>query len=188
MSRVTYFVVTTDSPSSEWQIPLPTVGTLAGVGALGVAGVVYRALRSGIDASADHEADLFVRSADIAALFALEHTNPSLSIQLEDVWLPTDWLREARDWGTETRHGRHPERGLVYRVGLMTFQAAYRYTSGDVDLEALAELGGGDDVFFSPIETDALRRWAQGEIDQARESFPRKDLKLRYREASAQRV
>lgn len=145
-----------------------------------MSGVVYRAVRAAGERPAA-EPDLFARPSDISALFALEGRDPSLSIQLEDVWIPTDWLRSARDWGTETRGGRHPERGLVYRIGLATFQATYRYTAGDIDLEALAEVAGREDVFFSPIETESVRAWAQGEIDQARRSFPNKELKLRYR-------
>ncbi|MGH9893518.1 MAG: hypothetical protein ACREA0_16330, partial [bacterium] len=148
MSRVTYFVITTEAPGSDWQIPLPPVATLAGVGALGVSGVVYRALRAAGDRHGA-EPDLFTRPSDISALFALEGRDPSLSIQLEDVWIPTDWLRGARDWGTDMRGGRQAERGLVYRIGLATFQATYRYTAGDYDLEALTEVEGGEDVFFS---------------------------------------
>ncbi len=45
MVRVTYFAVTTDAPAAVWEVELPAVAQLHGIGALGLAGVVYGALR-----------------------------------------------------------------------------------------------------------------------------------------------
>ena len=45
MVRVTYFAVTTDAPAAVWEVELPAVAQLHGIGALGLAGVVYGAIR-----------------------------------------------------------------------------------------------------------------------------------------------
>ena len=45
MVRVTYFAVTTDAPAAVWEVELPAVAQLHGIGVLGLAGVVYGALR-----------------------------------------------------------------------------------------------------------------------------------------------
>ncbi len=60
----------------------------------------------------------------------------------------------------------------------------HRYTAGKIDLERLVSLETGDQVFASPVESEALRAWSQDQIDETRAAFPDKTVQLRYREAT----
>jgi len=188
MARVTYFVLTSDAPAGVWEIELPPLAGLPGVGALGIAGVVYSAMGESDEIGYESvESDpLFEHPDDIAAIFSLEHGESPITVQVEDVWMPVAWFQEVDTWGR--RGGRTasipPERGDVYRVALPLFQDAYRYTAGEIDLERLVSLETGDQVFASPVESEAIRAWSQDQIDETIAAFPDKTVKLRYREAT----
>lgn len=187
MIRVTYFVLTSDAPAAVWEIELPPLARLHGVGALGIAGVVYSAMRESDEIGFESvEFDLFEGPADIAAIFSLEHGESPFTVQVEDVWMPVAWFRDVGTWVSPAGRtpSRAPERGDVYRVALALFQDAYRYTAGEIDLERLVSLETGDQVFASPVESEAIRAWSQDQIDQTRAAFPDKAVKLRYREAT----
>lgn len=171
MVRVTYFAVTTDAPAAVWEVELPPVAQLHGIGALGLAGVVYSALREGKDPGAGTvEYDLFTEADDVAAIFALEESGMPLTVQVEDVWMPRDWF------------DAEPVRGDVYRVALDAFQTAYRYTAGIIGPDRLLELDVSGQVVSSPLETVAVTQWSQDQIDASRRAFPDKDVKLRWRD------
>jgi hypothetical protein len=171
MVRVTYFAVITDAPAAVWEVDLPAVARLHGVGALGLAGVVYSALRESSDPAMETaEPDLFIEADDVAAIFDLEESGTPLTVQVEDVWMPSDWF------------GAEPRRGDVYRVALDAFQTAYRYTAGTTGAEPLLDLDVAGRVVSSPIETEAMARWAQDQIDASRRAFPDKEVKLRWRD------
>lgn len=180
MLRSTYFLAITDSPSSIWEIDLPTVARLHGLGALGMLGVVFSVLRQTEDVGREVTSfGLFVDAADISAIFALEEEG-DVSIQLEDVWLPRRWCRAAPSWGGEDNDaGLH--RGDVFRVSARLFQWAYRYAAGELELETLLAQRVDGELFRSPAETAALRRWSEQQIEETRRAFPDKEVKLRVR-------
>lgn len=187
MARVTYFVLTSDAPAGVWEIELPPLAGLHGVGALGTAGVVYSAMGESDEIGYESvESDLFERPDDIAAIFRLEHGESPITVQVEDVWMPVAWFQDVDTWGRRAGRApsRAPERGDVYRVALPLFQDAYRYTAGEIDLERLVSLETGDQIFASPVESEAIRAWSQDQIDETRAAFPDKTVKLRYREAT----
>lgn len=188
MARVTYFVLTSDAPAGVWEIELPPLAGLHGVGALGIAGVVYSAMGESDEIGYESvESDLFEHSDDIAAIFSLEHGESPITVQVEDVWMPVAWFQDVNTWGRRPARApsRAPERGDVYRVALALFQDAYRYTAGEIDLERLVSLETGDRVFASPVESEAIRAWSQEQIDETRAAFPDKTVKLRYRETTS---
>lgn len=171
MVRVTYFAVTTDAPAAVWEVELPPVAQLHGIGALGLAGVVYSALREGEGGGPESvEYDLFTESEDVDAIFALEESGMPLTVQVEDVWMPREWF------------GAELARGDVFRVALDAFQIAYRYTAGTIGRDGLIDLEVSGQVISSPVETEAVRQWSQDQIDEARTAFPDKEVKLRWRE------
>ena len=171
MVRVTYFSVTTDAPAAVWEVDLPAVAQLHGIGALGLAGVVYGALRDdGGSGSDTADFDLFTDSDDVAAIFALEESITPLSVQIEDVWMPRSWFDDQ------------PVRGDVYRVALEIFQSAYRYTAGTIGPDHLHEVEASGQVISSPVETEAVTQWSQDQIEATRRAFPDKDVKLRWRD------
>jgi len=171
MVRVTYFAVTTDAPAAGWEVELPAVAQLHGIGALGLAGVVYGALREvGGPGNDTADFDLFTDADDVAAIFALEEAGTPLTVQVEDVWMPRSWFDDE------------PVRGDVYRVGLEVFQSAYRYTAGAVGPDLLLETDVRGQVISSPAETEAMTQWSQDQIEVTRRAFPDKEVKLRWRE------
>jgi hypothetical protein len=119
---------------------------------------------------------LFATAESVAGLFHLEEFG--FTIQLEDIWIPSLWLRTKGRFGKEERA---LARGDVFRVGWIAFQRAYQYSEGAIGIDQLREIVFEEDVIWSPIETEAFRAWAQGEIDQAKQAFPEKEVKLRYR-------
>lgn len=189
MVRVTYFALTSDAPAAVWEVELPPLAQLHGVGALGMAGVVYSAMRESDQVGHDAvEFDLFERPEDVAAIFSLEEGDSPLTVQVEDVWMPVSWFRQVAVWGG----GGQPRdlrsdlaRGQVYRVGLNLFQEAYRYTAGEIGLDQLVEVDPEDQVFISPVEREAIRGWSQDQIDATRAAFPDKEIKLRYRDETS---
>jgi len=182
MVRATYFVVRTNAPMAFWELELPPLASLHGVGAIGIAGVVYGALREG----GSSEIDLFSSSRDIGAVFALEAEGLPLSVDLEDVWIPKSWIVAAQA-GDESTGDSDDElaRGEVFRVALPVFQQVYRYTAGDLDLIELLDTEASGQVHHSPEETDALHAWSAEQIEITRQAFPSKTVKLRYREQTS---
>ena len=171
MVRVTYFAVTTDAPAAVWEVELPPVAQLHGIGVLGLAGVVYGALRDVGDPGADRvDFDLFTDADDVAAIFALEESGTPLTVQVEDVWMPRSWFDDE------------PVRGDVYRVGLEVFQSAYRYTAGTIGPDHLHEVDVSGQVISSPVETEAMTQWSEDQIEATRRAFPDKEVKLRWRD------
>jgi hypothetical protein len=169
MVRVTYFAVTTDAPAAVWEVDLPAVAQLHGIGALGLAGVVYGALRED-GGSGPADFGVFTDADDVAAIFALEESSTPLSVQIEDVWMPRSWFDDQ------------PVRGDVYRVALEIFQSAYRYTAGTIGLDHLHEVEASGRVISSPVETEAVTQWSQDQIEATRRAFPDKEVKLRWRD------
>ncbi len=171
MVRVTYFAVATEAPAAVWEVELPAVAQLHGIGALGLAGVIYSAIRENPTSGPEAvEFDLFMDADDVAAIFALEESDMPLTVQVEDVWMPRAWFDD------ETM------RGDVYRVDLDPFQSAYRYTSGTIGLDHLTNVDVTGQVISSPVETVALAQWSQDQIEATRRAFPDKEVKLRWRD------
>ena len=171
MVRVTYFAVTTDAPAAVWEVELPAVTQLHGIGALGLAGVVYSALReSRAPGPETVKFDLFTDADDVAAIFALEESGMPLTVQVEDVWMPRSWFDDE------------PIRGDVYRVALDIFQSAYRYTAGSIGPDQLQGIDASGQVISSPMETEAMTQWSQDQIEATRRAFPDKEVKLRWRD------
>lgn len=165
MARVTYFVVTSEVPEPGWLIR-PGVESEFSVQALGLLGVIC---------GPGAEGGPFRRADQITALFEAVEANPSLSVEVEDVWIPYDWL--ARD--------REPARGDVYRLDLQIFQAAYRFraeeTSSQEEFVVRTQWEGS--VSASAEETAAFRAWAEAQVEEARSVYPKDpELKLAYRE------
>jgi hypothetical protein len=163
MARVTYFVIASDVPEPSWLLELGE-GRGASVMALGLLGVVC---------GPGPRTTLFRLPEQIDGLFAEIGASPTLSIEIEDLWIPVSWLG-----------GREPERGDVYRLERALFQDAYRFRTEEISKEEFVgrtNWGGG--IRYSPRETEAFRRWAAGRIREAIGAYPKDEaLALSYRE------
>jgi hypothetical protein len=181
MVRATYFVVTTSAPGSIWEIELPPLAPLDGVGAVGLVGVVFSALRPPDSEGSDAGFDLFSAPEDVTAIFALEEDAPLVTVQFEDTWLPYDRLAGAGSWDGSEAAKDKPERGDVYRVGLSVFQDSYRYSARDISLDQFLDADWDGQILYSPSETAAIRAWSQSQIDKAKAAYKDKDVKLQSR-------
>jgi hypothetical protein len=181
MVRATYFVVTTSAPGSIWEIELPPLAPLDGVGAVGLVGVVFSALRPPDSEGSDAGFDLFSAPEDVAAIFALEEDAPLVTVQFEDTWFPYDRLAEAGVWDGSGPANGLPKRGDVYRVGLSVFQDSYRYSAQDISLDQFLDADWDGQILYSPAETAAIRAWSQSQIDKAKAAYKDKEVKLQSR-------
>ncbi len=171
--RATYFIVTADSPGSVWEIDLPPLAQMRGLGAIGMLGVVFSTLRPvGADGRDQTRFDVFADPGDIASIFALEDGDAGLSVQLEDIWLPQSWCRDVPDWGYEQARDDEPiQRGDVLRVALELFRNAFLFSTGDINVETLMGSDTSGRIFRSPRETAALRYWADDQIEKSKRAF-----------------
>jgi hypothetical protein len=158
MARVTYFVVASEVPAPTWLIR-PRFASEFSVEVLGLTGVICGP-GPGIPR--------FSHPDQIAALFEEVEASLELSVEVEDLWIPLDWLA----------HDHEPARGDVYRVRLPLFQAAYRFRTEGLSQEGF--VGGTaweGSTSYSPEETAAFRAWAEARIEEARSIYP-KDERL----------
>lgn len=178
MYRAAYLIVTTDAPGAVWEIELP-LAPIQGLGAMGLLGVVVGTLRD--SPNGESRLDIFTDPGDVASVFALEDRG-ELSIQLEDVWVPTKWCESVPDWGTGEPDSEPVVRGDIFRIGPSLFRQLYRYATGDIAVDTLMDSDHRQAVYRSPRETAAFRYWADAQIEQSKQSFDRapENLKLRW--------
>jgi hypothetical protein len=167
MARVTYFIVTSVVPEPGWLI---RAGMVAGTSlqVLGLMGVICRPGSPGL---------LFAEPHQIAELFELIEANPGLSVESEDLWIPTSWFPGPDD----------PEPGEVYRVDLPLFQATYRFRAEALSQNEFLETAPWEGtISFSPSETAAFQAWAKAQIEESRTLYPKDpQLELGYTEDDA---
>lgn len=153
MARATYMIVTSEAPTPGWVVGLRReVGLPLRV--LGQVGVIYRPSRW---------STRFRSASQIERLFDLVEANRALSIETEDLWIPTRWMM----------HGHEPKRGDVYRVDLALFQRAFRFRDEQLSQRSFLETSLKEQVSFSPDETEVFGDWARRQIELARTSYPK---------------
>ena len=153
MARATYLIVTSEAPTAGWVVGLRReVGLPLRV--LGQVGVIYRPSRW---------STRFRSASQIERLFDLVEANRALSIETEDLWIPTRWMV----------NGHEPKRGDVYRVDLALFQRAFRFRDEQLSQKSFLETSPEGQVSFSPEETEVFRDWARRQIEIARTSYPK---------------
>lgn len=165
MARVTYFVVSSEAPLPTWDLS----GTLESpsVRALGMMGVICAPASPSTRFESPEQMD---------AVYDLLEDTPGLSVQIEDLWLPTDWFPEPGD----------PPLYAVYRVSLPLFQRGYRFRTGEISQAELQNFEWKGAISYSPEETEALRTWAKMQVNHARAAYPKShDLELAYTEDDA---
>jgi hypothetical protein len=167
MARVTYFVVSSESPLPTWDLR-GLGGPGASLQALGLVGVICAPTPPGTR---------FESPEQIDALYNLLEETRGLSVEIEDLWLPTQWFPEERD----------PHPLAVYRVGLSLFQHAYRFRQDEISERELQEGAEWKGVIsYSPKETLALQGWAKTQLERAREVYPKDEgLALEYTDDDA---
>jgi hypothetical protein len=164
MARMVYYVVTSDVPTSGSVIGLGLESDLP-LRVLGQVGIIYRPAGRGTR---------FRRAEDLDRLFDGVERNHALSIDTDDIWVPLAWLPG----------GREPQRSDVYRIGLASFQEAFRFRDNQLSLDQLADTAP-DPIEFSAAETRVFRTWARQQIAAAVAAYPKnRERALAWREES----
>ncbi len=182
MVRCTYFVIASEVPIRQWSIDLPPAAPVEAVEALGLLGVVHAPRPDSAGVSEMRPYGIFSDPSEVAALFQVERHQPGLSVELEDIWVLSEWLQGAQklefSGNVASLRTRKPRRNDVYRVALDLFQVLYRYANDDTSLSELLHTAWQGQVLFSPTDTSAFAEWAQNEIDETIRRFPSMELKL----------
>jgi hypothetical protein len=161
MTRCTYFTIECDAPSSNWVLELgkKSIPFLL----IGLSGLIVRPIGGG---------RLFESSDSIDELFKTIESDPSLYVDINDLWLPNKLFQGL------------PHRGEVYRVGSRLFHVAYlcreERISEDQFFRQCSELKSL--IRLSKKETRSFASWSRLQIERARDSYPKsKGLELKWR-------
>lgn len=170
MTRCTYFSIEADEPSPgviltlrDRQIPFYL---------LGLSGIISEPLTN-----MNIRLPFFNSPTLIDELFDLVEENPSLYIDVNDIWLPNFLFNIDLH-----------QRGYVYRIGNKLFNHVYQFRLNKISEEYLFEVCEElkTSITFSEIETKAFTEWNKKVISFAKENFPKNpDLQLKWKEKRA---
>ncbi len=159
LARCTYFSTAAEEPLPGWELRFPE-GSVIPFLMLGLQGIIIQPANREPEFTSPYLLDELIR---------LIEQHEGLSVELEYLRLP-DVLVE-RAWaastdGRETRVRRPPPGGL-FRVGSTLFATAFHVAREGTDFSQLGfaaeERVGeaeGSVLRYSPVETDAVRRWS----------------------------
>jgi len=153
MVRCHYLSIECDTPDSQWQLRLG--GSTMPFLMIGLAGIVHQPLG----------APRFSTPEVIERFFAQVEQGPSLSINFEDIWLPSTLFHTPIHVGN------------VYRVGHDLFRLAYRFRDGQVnqhDFETYC-IEFQRQILVSEDETRAFGKWSAEQILSAQNLAPKND-------------
>jgi len=153
--RATYFSIECDLPSPGWileleerEIPFFLVG---------ISGIIWRPIGKRRN---------FSSSRLISELFEIIEEDPSLFVDVNDIWLPQLLFAEKK-----------PVRGDVYRIKKDLFVAAYGFRFNQVSevrfLQSCENLKAA--ITFSKGETEAFKKWEALQIKEAKDQYRTKE-------------
>jgi len=159
LARCTYFSIAAEEPLPGWGLRFADGGVIPFL-LLGLQGILIQPANGEPEFTSPYLLDELIR---------LIERHQGLSVELEYLWLP-DVLVE-RAWAASPAGRdpsvRRPPRGGVFRVGSTLFATAFQVARDGTDFSRLgfaAEERVGDAegsvLRYSPVETDAVRRWS----------------------------
>ncbi len=167
MARCVYFVISIDEPSPGWTVDLANrrIPFLM----IGLSGIIYRP---------DPDTPFFEDAESIDRIYRAVEDSPALSIEVEDLWLPSGILREKAP-------RNRLERNAVFRIGVALFSAAYRFRDQRTTLGYFAAFARDQarNVEYSPVEAAAFGAWNARQIENSRTNYREHEFQaLRYEE------
>lgn len=166
--RAMYLIITSETPVPGGSIQ-PGGWASSPIPILNQMGVIYRP---------DNLSETFASREQIEALFDTLEQTLDYVVELEDIWLPEEWLQ----------YRPQISRGDLFRLTFDLFMACYRYRAGIVtQISSLTELKPEpQEIRFSAAETQAFRDWNQQQIQNAKERYPKNpDFALSWDEAKS---
>jgi hypothetical protein len=160
MTRCIYFSIESDFPTSQWVSEYD--GKRLPLYLLELSGIIYKPLGR----------NYYFKSVDlINEVFQTIEASDYLYVDTNDIWIPNKLFSQ-------------PKRGLVYRVREDLFLKAYKYRVGQMTSEEFWEAFYSEPhkfLSFSKEETIAFQKWADLQINEARELYhKRQDLALKF--------
>jgi hypothetical protein len=156
MVRCHYLAIEYDTPRMGWGISLG--GPMMPFLMLGLAGIIQQPF----------DAERFSNYGLIEGLFRRIEEDSGLSLNFEDIWLPSFLFSSSAHVGD------------VYRAGLRLFVLALQYRDVQLpkqEFEARCK-DLGNEIVFSEDETRAFRSWIAEQVSMAQNREP-KDRNLR---------
>jgi hypothetical protein len=165
LARCVYFTITAHDPAKLLSISLPS-GQVVDFQLLGLRGIITRPSQG--------SEDEFVAPDLLEGLISTIEQDEDFSVDTEYLWIPTYLLDSARRLpaSREGANVQQADRGDVFRVDRRFFADAWRAAQGGVDFDDFATrtkeapVGEGPDAVlrFSPLETDAIKKWSEEQV------------------------
>ena len=160
MTRCNYFSIEGDLPSPGWTISLQDRDIPFFL--IGLSGIIVKPLSD----------ERFGSPSSIEELFSAIEDNPSLFVDINEVWLPNFLFDHAA------------QRGALYRIDHRLFSLALQFQNQQITLEKF--LGEAREhragVELSAEETEAFRGWEANIVGDAKKTYPKNpELALRWK-------
>jgi hypothetical protein len=160
LARCVYFTITAHDPAKLLSISLPS-GRVVDFLMLGLHGIITRPSQG--------SEDEFVAPDLLERLISAIEQDEDFSVDTEYLWIPTGLLDSARRKGANVQKA---EKGDVFRVDRSLFVDAWRTAQGGEDFAEVAkrteEVPVGEHpgalLRFSPLETDAIKKWSEEQL------------------------
>lgn len=146
MARCTYFSIECDRPSGDWILGLESKEIPFFL--LGISGIIFKPLSGNSHFNSVHSIDL---------LFDTVEDNPSLFIDINDIWLPNYLFREQQ------------KRGFIFRIPTKLFFLGLQYRDDRISLEKYNTMCEEfhNSVKYSEKESEIFKKWNKSHIKQA---------------------
>lgn len=165
ITRLTYFSIECDVPSPNWTLILGDQSIPFYL--LGLSGIIWKPIG---------ESDIFNSPYLIEQLFNTIEENPSLYVDINDIWLPNFLFSNF-----DNVH----KRGSVYRVKEDLFIRAHNYRENRIPAKQFQSICKElkDGIAFSRDETISFQNWINNQIEKAKKLYPKNSkLKLKWRQ------
>ena len=146
MTRCTYFSIECDRPSGDSILGL--VSKEIPFFLLGISGIIFKPLSGNSHFNS-------VQSIDL--LFTTVEDNPSLFIDINDIWLPNYLFQEQQ------------KRGFIFRIPTKLFFIGLEYRDDQISLEKYTSRCEEfhNSVEYSKKESETFKKWNESHIKQA---------------------
>lgn len=157
LTRCIYYAAEVDEAATETGEPIDLKGLGVPLLMLGFAGIIYRPVG---------DQTRFSSAEAIEQTFDRIEADPRLYVRTRSIWLANTLLLVKGPPAEQCR-------GAVFRIGRGLYFRALQFARGTVTREQFVATAEdyASQVEHSPQETDAFARWAEMQVDKARNAY-----------------